>query len=88
MLGPDQHDNPSTNQILLSPLRQSGQKEASLSGSDPDSRCEPALTQERESPMIPLPEWGRTGFDLTKTPEAACRGRFVGLVNHRTKQIS
>jgi hypothetical protein len=31
---------------------------------------------------------GRTGFDLENAPEAACRGRFVGLVNHRTKTIS
>src|SRR5262249_673929 len=29
--------------------------------------------------------WGRTGFDFADTPEAACRGWFVGLVNHRTK---
>lgn len=34
----------------------------------------------------PVPLWGRTGFDLIDTPEAACRGRFVGLVNHRTKK--
>jgi hypothetical protein len=27
----------------------------------------------------------RTGFDLIDAPEAACRGRFVGLVNPRTK---
>jgi len=26
--------------------------------------------------------WGRTGFDHVNTPEAACRGRCVGLVNH------
>jgi hypothetical protein len=26
--------------------------------------------------------WGRTGFDQVNTPEAACRGRCVGLVNH------
>ena len=30
--------------------------------------------------------WGRTGFDLIDTPEAACRGRCVGLVNHRIKK--
>jgi len=29
--------------------------------------------------------WGRTGFDLGNAPEAACRGRCVGLVNHRIK---
>jgi hypothetical protein len=29
--------------------------------------------------------WGRTGFDHVNTPEAACRGRYVGLVNHRIK---
>src|ERR1051326_46232 len=29
---------------------------------------------------------GRTGFDFADTPEAACRGWFVGLVNHRTKK--
>jgi hypothetical protein len=34
---------------------------------------------------VAVPQWGRTGFDLIDTPEAACRGRFVGLVNHRTK---
>ncbi len=32
--------------------------------------------------------WGRTGFDLKNAPEAACRGRFVGLVKNRTKQNS
>jgi len=32
--------------------------------------------------------WGRTGFDLGDAPEAACRGRCVGLVNHRIKQNS
>ena len=32
--------------------------------------------------------WARTGFDLKVTPEAACRGRCVGLVNNRIKQIS
>jgi hypothetical protein len=32
--------------------------------------------------------WGRTGFDLGNAPEAACRGRCVGLVNHRIKQNS
>jgi hypothetical protein len=26
------------------------------------------------------------GFDLGDAPEAACRGRFVGLVNHRIKK--
>jgi hypothetical protein len=31
---------------------------------------------------------GRTGFDLGNAPEAACRGRCVGLVNHRIKQNS
>jgi hypothetical protein len=34
-----------------------------------------------------VPQRGRTGFDLVGTPEAACRGWFVGLVNHRTKTI-
>ena len=28
---------------------------------------------------------GRTGFDLKNALEAACRGRFVGLVKNRTK---
>jgi hypothetical protein len=28
---------------------------------------------------------GRTGFDLKDALEAACRGRFVGLVKNRTK---
>jgi putative hydrolase len=28
----------------------------------------------------------QTGFDHVNTPEAACRGRCVGLVNHRIKQ--
>ena len=32
-------------------------------------------------------DWGRTGFDLVSTPEAACRGWFVGLVKNRTKNI-
>jgi len=30
---------------------------------------------------------GRTGFDLVDSPEVACRGWSVGLVNHRVKQI-
>jgi hypothetical protein len=30
----------------------------------------------------PVSLWGRTGFDQVNTPEAACRGRCVGLVNH------
>jgi hypothetical protein len=29
--------------------------------------------------------WGRTGFDFENTPEAACRGWFVGLVKNQTK---
>jgi hypothetical protein len=29
---------------------------------------------------------GRTGFDFVNTPEAACRGWFVGLVKNRTKK--
>ena len=29
--------------------------------------------------------WGRTGFDLGNAPGVACRGWYVGLVNHRTK---
>ena len=33
----------------------------------------------------PLAARGRTGFDLEDAPEAACRGRFVGLVKNRTK---
>ena len=31
--------------------------------------------------------WGRTGFDLEEAPEAACRGRCVGLVKHRIKTL-
>lgn len=31
-------------------------------------------------------EWGRTGFDWVDTLGVACRGWYVGLVNHRTKQ--
>ncbi len=31
--------------------------------------------------------WGRTGFDFAGTPEAACRGRFVGLVNHSNQKL-
>ena len=33
-----------------------------------------------------VPSWGRTGFDFVNTPEAACRGWFVGLVKNRTKK--
>src|SRR2546426_12729493 len=29
--------------------------------------------------------WGRTGFDSSLETQAACRGRFVGLVKNRTK---
>jgi hypothetical protein len=32
--------------------------------------------------------WGRTGFDLGNAPEAACRGWFVGLVNHSDQNIN
>ena len=35
-----------------------------------------------------VPLWGRTGFDLVDTPEAACRGWFVGLVKNRTKKLT
>ena len=45
----------------------------------------PHLTSGAIWSIIALPNWGRTGFDLVDTPEAACRGRFVGLVNPRTK---
>jgi len=30
--------------------------------------------------------WGRTGFDSSLEAQAACRGRFVGLVKNRTKK--
>jgi hypothetical protein len=47
----------------------------------------PSLTKPRIQARVWLfRRWGRTGFDLIDTPEAACRGRFVGLVNHRTKK--
>ena len=32
--------------------------------------------------------WGRTGFDSSLEAQAACRGRFVGLVKNRTKKIN
>ena len=32
--------------------------------------------------------WGRTGFDWVEASKAACRGWYVGLVNHRTKTIN
>ena len=45
-----------------------------------------ALTSMGNQPILMMFRWGRTGFDLGDAPEAACRGRFVGLVNHRTKK--
>ena len=30
--------------------------------------------------------WGRTGFDRMDASGIACRGRSVGLVNHRIKK--
>ena len=44
------------------------------------------LTGRRSGSILKAAARGRTGFDLGNTPEAACRGRFVGLVNHRTKK--
>jgi hypothetical protein len=43
------------------------------------------LALEGEVGEISPADGGRTGFDLKNALEAACRGRFVGLVNHRTK---
>ena len=48
-------------------------------------RLSPRLTSGAIRPILRRRFRGRTGFDLKNTPEAACRGRFVGLVNHRTK---
>jgi beta-lactamase class D len=31
--------------------------------------------------------WGRTGFDQVDALEAACRGWFVGLVNHSNQKL-
>jgi hypothetical protein len=51
-----------------------------------DTAYFPHLTPTWISPILSLPDfWGRTGFDHVNTPEAACRGRCVGLVNHRIK---
>ncbi len=35
-----------------------------------------------------VPCGGRTGFDFADTPEAACRGWFVGLVKNRTEKLT
>ena len=45
-----------------------------------------AADDKSEDGTVPL--WGRTGFDLVDTPEAACRGWFVGLVKNRTKKLT
>ena len=37
---------------------------------------------------VTVPHRGRTGFDFADTPEAACRGWFVGLVNHSNQKIT
>jgi hypothetical protein len=34
-----------------------------------------------------VPQRGRTGFDFVSTPEAACRGRFVGLVKTSNQKL-
>jgi hypothetical protein len=39
----------------------------------------------KQTPRKPL-VCSQAGFDLENAPEAACRGWFVGLVNHRTKK--
>src|SRR5262245_37814547 len=64
-----------------------------INSNDPVARIQllllylsPPLTNVRGRRMISPPRWGRTGFDLGDTPEAACRGRCVGLVNHRIKK--
>jgi len=46
-------------------------------------RCD--LTHSVKTATLGLLYWGRTGFDLSGAPEAACRGRCVGLVNPRIK---
>ena len=46
-------------------------------------RLDPSVESEEDNGVR---FWGRTGFDLIDTPEAACRGRCVGLVNHRIKK--
>ncbi len=46
-----------------------------------------SLTINLNHPILTLPNWGRTGFDFADTPEAACRGRFVGLVNHSNQKL-
>ena len=45
------------------------------------------LTQPLKYPILKPFRWGRTGFDLRDAPEAACRGRSVGLVKNRVKNI-
>src|SRR3954468_10124051 len=45
------------------------------------------LTTDEIWAIISTPQWGRTGFDFAGTPEAACRGRFVGLVNHSNQTL-
>ena len=47
-----------------------------------------SLTRSDLNGSFRLSARGRTGFDHVNTPEAACRGRCVGLVNHRIKQNS
>jgi len=73
--------------LILSNLVCHGRiKIMSKSGSGSKSktaRC--GLTEPSNQARMGALLWGRTGFDLIDTPEAACRGRFVGLVNPRTK---
>lgn len=52
----------------------------------PPAPLPPKLDRQAEvSESTIVPFWGRTGFDLSGAPEAACRGRCVGLVNPRIK---
>jgi hypothetical protein len=52
-----------------------------------ESGCSTAyLTAFSFSTILKELPWGRTGFDLKVTPEAACRGWYVGLVKNRTKK--
>jgi hypothetical protein len=54
---------------------------AALEGGAP---LTPGVNCARVSPLLR----GRTGFDLVDTLEAACRGWFVGLVNHSDQTLS
>jgi len=58
---------------------------APSAGAEPEQPISGGLTGSLKDVILWRRFRGRTGFDQENTPEAACRGWFVGLVKNRTK---